>query len=155
SWLDRQADRDAAGDDRVPGRIPAGGPSGSTSGGAYLERRLGKLPLLEKVGEGAFGAVWRAPDVQLNRTVALKIPRGHLVETHDDVERFYTEARVVAQLRHPGIVTLHEVMVIDDLPILVHDFVTGISLRDLSAKRRLAPREVAELVAKVADALDY
>src|SRR4029077_12630572 len=59
------------------------------------------------------------------------------------------------QLRHPGIVTLHEVMVLDDLPILVHDFVTGISLRDLCAKRRLSPREVAKLVARVADALAY
>ena len=119
------------------------------------DRRLGKFQLLEKVGEGAFGAVWRALDVQLNRTVALKIPQAHLIENHEDVERFYTEARVVAQLRHPGIVTLHEVMVIDDLPILVHDFVTGISLRDLCATRRLTPRAAAGLIAKVADALAY
>ena len=91
----------------------------------------------------------------MNRTVALKIPQAHLIEDHEDVERFYTEARVAAQLRHPGIVTLHEVMVIDDLPILVHDFVTGISLGELCAARRLTPRAAAGLIAKVADALAY
>ena len=130
-----------------PRECPGRGPLGTGA--------LGKFQLLEKVGEGAFGAVWRALDVQLNRTVALKIPQAHLIENREDVERFYTEARVVAQLRHPGIVTLHEVMVIDDLPILVHDFVTGISLRDLCATRRLTPRAAAGLIAKVADALAY
>jgi WD40 repeat protein/serine/threonine protein kinase len=145
----------AAGSDRCSEHLPADRPSANRAAEAHLERRLGKFQLLEKVGEGAFGAVWRALDVQLKRTVALKIPQAHMIETREDVERFYTEARVVAQLRHPGIATLHEVMVLDDLPILVHDFVTGISLRDLSARRRLSPRDVAELVAKVADALAY
>jgi WD40 repeat protein/tRNA A-37 threonylcarbamoyl transferase component Bud32 len=160
-WLDRQARDDPgrrdrpAGPDDSPEHGPVDRTSRVSSVDGFANRRLGKFQLLEKVGEGAFGAVWRALDVQLSRTVALKIPQVHLIENHEDVERFYTEARVVAQLRHPGIVSLHEVMVLEDLPILVHDFVTGISLRDLCAQRRLTPREVAGLLAKVADALAY
>src|SRR4029077_20475018 len=93
--------------------------------------------------------------VQLKRTVALKIPKAHLIEARHEVARVYTEARGVAQLRHPGIVTLHEVLILDDLPILVYDFVSGTSLRDLNARWRLSPREAAEIVAKAADALAY
>jgi WD40 repeat protein/tRNA A-37 threonylcarbamoyl transferase component Bud32 len=159
-WLDR-----AAGDagrkqhvresDSFLEHLPADPRSEDIPAEANRRRRLGKFQLLEKVAEGAFGTVWRALDVQLKRTVALKIPQAHLIESRDEVERFYTEARVVAQLRHPGIVTLHEVLIVDDLPILVSDFVSGISLRDLSARWRLSPSEAAELVAKVADALAY
>jgi WD40 repeat protein/serine/threonine protein kinase len=159
-WLDQaveDATRRQHGDeiDSCLEHLPADGPSENLPAEAHQVRRLGKFQLLEKVAEGAFGAVWRAVDVQLKRTVALKIPKAHLIESRDDVERFYTEARVVAQLRHPGIVTLHEVLILDDLPILVNDFVSGTSLRDLNARWRLSPHEAAELVAKVADALAY
>ena len=118
-------------------------------------RTIGKFQLLERVGVGGFGTVWRALDVRLNRNVALKIPHAHLIETAEDVARFYREARAAAQLRHPGIVTVHEVSDFNGLPILVCDFVTGTSLRDLLSTRRLGPKAAAKLVAKVADALAY
>jgi WD40 repeat protein/tRNA A-37 threonylcarbamoyl transferase component Bud32 len=118
-------------------------------------RTFGKFQLLERVGVGGFGTVWRALDVRLNRIVALKIPHPHLIETAEDVARFYREARAAAQLRHPGIVTVHEVTDFNGLLILVCDFVTGTSLRDLLLTRRLSPQAAAKLVAKVADALAY
>src|SRR5262249_27781387 len=102
-----------------------------------------------------FGMVWRARDVQLNRIVALKIPHAHLSETAGEVARFYGEARAAAQLRHPGIVTVHEVADLGGLPVLVCDFVAGKSLHDVLATRRLGRREAVKLVAKVADALAY
>jgi serine/threonine-protein kinase len=114
-------------------------------------RKIGKFQLLERVGVGGFGTVWRALDVKLNRTVALKIPHAHLVETAEDIARFYAEARAAAQLRHPGIVTVHEVPELDGLPILICDFVTGTSLRDLLGTGRLGCQAAAQLVAKVAD----
>ena len=118
-------------------------------------RAFGKFQLLERVGVGGFATVWRARDVQLNRIVALKIPHSHLIETTGEVARFYAEARTAAQLRHPGIVTVHEVADLNGLPILVCDFVAGQSLRDLLNARRLGRRAAVSLAAKVADALAY
>src|SRR5436853_162924 len=85
-------------------------------------RSLGKFQLLERVGVGAFGAVWRARDTELDRIVALKIPHTGLLTQQDDLERFHREARAAAQLRHPNIVTVHEVLMLDGLPTLVEDF---------------------------------
>ncbi len=109
---------------------------------------FGKFRLLEKVGVGAFGTVWRALDFRLNRTVALKVPHAHLIQGGEEVARFFREARAVAQLRHPGIVTVHEVPVVEGLPVLVCEFVTGTSLRELMAIRRLPYPTTAALVRK-------
>jgi WD40 repeat protein/tetratricopeptide (TPR) repeat protein/tRNA A-37 threonylcarbamoyl transferase component Bud32 len=118
-------------------------------------RQLGKFQLLECVGQGAFGAVWRARDTELQRVVALKIPRAGLLDSTADRERFYREGRAAAQLRHPGIVTVHEVAPLDGSPALVADFIEGVTLRQFLQVRRLTFREAAELVAQVAEALDY
>jgi WD40 repeat protein/tRNA A-37 threonylcarbamoyl transferase component Bud32 len=118
-------------------------------------RLLGQFQLLERVGLGAFGAVWRARDTQLDRIVALKVPHAGLIALPTERERFQREARAAAQLRHPGIVTVHEVQTLDGLPAIVADFIAGVSLRDLLAERRLTFREAAALVAEVAEALDY
>src|SRR5262249_15958181 len=59
------------------------------------------------------------------------------------------------QLRHPGIVTVHEVQTLEGLPCIVSDFIEGVSLKDLLEVRRLTFREAAELVAQVAEAVDY
>src|SRR6516165_7984566 len=118
-------------------------------------RPLGKFELLERVGLGAFGAVWRARDTELDRIVALKIPHaGQLIEPADR-ERFQREARAAAQLRHPGIVTVHEVATLEGMPALVSDFIEGVPLKDLLEVRRPSSREAATLVAEVAEALDY
>jgi hypothetical protein len=73
-------------------------------------RPLGKFQLLERVGLGAFGAVWKARDTDLDRLVALKIPHAGLLTAGAELERFHREARAAAQLRHPGVVTVHEVV---------------------------------------------
>jgi serine/threonine protein kinase/Flp pilus assembly protein TadD len=116
---------------------------------------LRKFQLLERVGLGAFGAVWRARDVELNRLVAVKIPHQGLLDSASALERFRREARAAAQLRHPGIVTVHEVTDVGDLPAIVADFIEGVTLRDLLVIRRLTFREAAAMLADVADALDY
>src|SRR2546430_1962125 len=63
--------------------------------------------------------------------------------------------RAAAQLRHPGIVTVHEVVLLEGLPAIVADFIEGVPLKDLLQTRRLTFREAASLVAEVAEALDY
>jgi uncharacterized protein (TIGR03067 family) len=124
----------------------------TTTGGM---RPLGKFQLLERVGLGAFGAVWRARDTELDRIVALKIPHTGLLTSATELERFHREARAAAQLRHPGIVTVHEVQTLDSLPTIVSDFIQGVTLRDYLEVRRLTFREAAQLIADVAEAVDY
>src|SRR4051812_27796921 len=75
--------------------------SWSPSGG---RRTLGKFELIEEVGSGAFGTVYKARDPQLDRTVAIKVPRSGRLADRADLDRFLREARSVARLRHPAIV---------------------------------------------------
>ena len=118
-------------------------------------RTLGRFKLLERVGAGAYGEVWRAFDPELDRTVAIKIPHPFLASEPSQLERFYREARAAAQLRHPRIVSVHEVVMFNGLPVIVSDFIDGVPLRHLLAEQRLTFREAAELTAQMADALDY
>jgi eukaryotic-like serine/threonine-protein kinase len=117
--------------------------------------RVGKFELLEKVGSGAFGAVWQARDTELGRIVAVKIPHSGQLASDKESERFVREARSTAQLRHPGIVTVHEVGRFEHLPYIVSDFVRGQTLADYLESHKLGHRDASELVAHVADALDY
>ncbi|HEV3263823.1 MAG TPA: tetratricopeptide repeat protein [Gemmataceae bacterium] len=123
--------------------------------GAEVRKELGKFQLLERIGVGAFGDVWRARDTELDRLVALKLPHAGLLSSDGNRERFFREARAAAQLRHPGIVTVHEVTTLNDLPAIVSDLVEGVPLRDFLEQRRPTFRETAALIAGVAEALDY
>src|SRR5207244_1315701 len=118
-------------------------------------RKLGKFELLEIVGVGGFGTVYKARDPELDRIVAIKMPRAGHLATSQDIDRFLREARSVAQLHHPAIVSIHEVGQVEGTPYLVEDFVDGITLADLLSGRRPAPEEAAQLTAAVADALQY
>src|SRR5262249_15321801 len=99
-------------------------------------RPLGKFQLLERIGVGGFGAVWRARDTTLDRIVALKIPHSGVLTAAEELERFQREARAAAQLRHPGIVPVHEVVMQDGLPVIVAEVVSGATLQDYLKTRR-------------------
>jgi thiol-disulfide isomerase/thioredoxin/tetratricopeptide (TPR) repeat protein/tRNA A-37 threonylcarbamoyl transferase component Bud32 len=119
------------------------------------QKQLGKFHLLENVGTGAFGVVWKAQDSELKRLVAIKIPHSGRLMTLKDEERFLREGRSAAQLRHPSIVSVHEVGHHEGLPYLVADFISGVTLADFLTARRLSFRESADLVAQMAEALAY
>jgi tRNA A-37 threonylcarbamoyl transferase component Bud32 len=118
-------------------------------------QKLGKYEVLDTVGQGAFGTVYKGRDPDLDRVVAIKVPRaGNLTGPHE-LDRFLREARSVAQLRHPSIVSVYEIGQVGSVPYLVSDFVQGVTLADLLSARRPGFREAATLVAAVADALHY
>jgi WD40 repeat protein/tRNA A-37 threonylcarbamoyl transferase component Bud32 len=119
------------------------------------QQRLGKFELLEMLGQGAFGTVYRARDPELDRVVAIKVPRAGHPAGAQDLDRFLREARSVAQLRHPSIVSVFEVGQAEHLPYLVCEFVRGVTLSDLLLSRRLETRTAAEVAASLADALHY
>jgi serine/threonine protein kinase len=119
------------------------------------ERKFGKFELLQQVGVGAFGTVYKARDPQLDRVVAIKIPRAGNLAGQEDFDRFLREARSIAQLRHPGIIPIHEAGQTDGTPYLVSEFVEGVTLSDLLTTRLPTFPESVQLTAAVADALQY
>jgi WD40 repeat protein/tRNA A-37 threonylcarbamoyl transferase component Bud32 len=118
-------------------------------------RRLGKFEFLEQLGAGTFGTVYKARDTNLDRTVAIKVPRAGNLPHKEDMDRFLREARSAAQLKHPGIVALYEIGQSDDAYYLVSEFVQGATLAERLTAGRQSFRKAAELVAQVADALQY
>ena len=104
---------------------------------------------------GAFGTVYKARDPELDRVVAIKVPRAGVLAPGKELDRFLREARSVSRLRHPSIVSVIDVGQADNLPFLVSEFVQGLTLADLLSARRPAPHAAAQLVAAVADALQY
>jgi serine/threonine protein kinase/Tfp pilus assembly protein PilF len=117
--------------------------------------KVGRFELSMLLGQGAFGSVWRAKDPDLGRNVAVKIPRPGVMGGPEFEERFLREARSAANLKHEGIVTVHEVGRQDDTIYIVSDYLEGVSLAEWLTGRRPTFRDSAELVARIAEALDY
>jgi tRNA A-37 threonylcarbamoyl transferase component Bud32 len=116
---------------------------------------LGRFQVLEVLGRGGFGCVYKARDPELDRLVAVKVPRAGSLSGPADIDRFLREGRSVAQLRHPGIVPVYEVGSADGTPYLVNEFVHGFTLEEYLAMKPFTPRAAAELIALLADALHY
>jgi ribosomal protein S27E len=117
-------------------------------------KSIGRFDLVTRLGVGGFGTVWKARDRELDRTVAVKIPRrGQL--TPAEIDQFFREARAAAQLRHPNIVPVHEVGRDGESLFIVSDLVRGVTLTDWLTANSISSREVAELCIPIADALHH
>ncbi len=115
---------------------------------------LGRFELVSRLGVGGFGTVWKARDTELDRVVALKIPRkGNLGP--DETEHFFREARAAAQLRHANIVAVYEIGREGETVFIVSDYVPGVTLSDWMSGFRPSVNEIARLAAIVADALHH
>lgn len=120
----------------------------------WKHRTVGHFELLELVGRGHFGEVFKARDTQLGRIVAVKIPRtGHM----DESARawFLREARAAARLRHPNIVAVHEVGLHDDVIYIASDFIDGTTLAERLTVERPSFRQAAEICVQVGQALQH
>ena len=114
---------------------------------------LGRYRLVECVGEGGMGEVWKAHDARLDRTVAIKMLRGAL----DDAttrERFRREAHVLSRLSHPGVATVFDFDAENGYDVLVMEYVSGGTLERRLASGELPIDTVLELGAAIADALE-
>jgi serine/threonine protein kinase len=119
-------------------------------------RRLGKFELLEELGSGSFGTVFKARDTELGRTVAIKLLRAGRLAGREEADRFVREARSAAQLKHPGLVAVFETGLTEEGTLyLVEEFIQGETLASRMRTTRFAFAQAAELVAAVAEALDY
>ena len=116
---------------------------------------IGRFRILLLLGRGAFGAVYKAQDAELDRTVAVKVPRAGYFGTKEEEERFLREARAAASLKHPRIVRVYEIGYHLGVPFIVSEYVPSRTLAELIAGNRPSFRESAELVAQIGEALDH
>jgi len=114
-----------------------------------------QLEILELIGRGGMGAVYKARQRQLNRFVALKILPPGVGSEPAFAERFTREARALAQLNHPNIVTLYEFGETSGQFYFLMEFVDGVNLRQLLASSRVSPREALAIVPQICDALQF
>ncbi len=116
----------------------------------------GRYEILEKIGEGGFAIVYRARDTKLDRLVALKELRSLLLQDINWVKRFQREAKTIARLDHPRIVTVHDVYETQEQLFIVMRLVDSPGLEELITTRGLLPwSEVLKIITAVAEGLDY
>ncbi|MBC7852268.1 MAG: protein kinase [Pirellulaceae bacterium] len=117
---------------------------------------ISRYQLTSILGQGAFGKVYLAHDSQLDREVALKVPRPGTVASEDDASRFLREARAAGQLRHPNIVPIFDAGQSGETYYIASGFIQGQTLQAMLKKeKKLPPRDAARIIAKIAAAIHY
>ncbi len=135
------------------------GPAGASSRAAQVETgtsgEFGDYELLEKIGEGGMGIVFRARQKSLGRIVALKMIQRGALASAADVARFRAEAAAAAHLEHPQIVPVYEVGQHDGQPYFSMKYIAGTTLAKKLAEGPLPPRETAALLLPVCRAIAH
>src|SRR5215469_7041927 len=116
--------------------------------------RLGPYEVVEPLGAGGMGEVYRARDTRLERTVAIKILPAHLSSDPGRKQRFEREAKTISGLNHPNICVLYDVGAQDGVDYLVMEFVEGETLAKRLEKGPLPLEQVLKLGGQIADAMD-
>src|SRR5829696_1640917 len=116
---------------------------------AILTEQFGRYRIVKKLGAGGMGEVYLAHDTQMDRHVALKIPQLEGRETDKVLEQFYREARIVAQIRHPGVCPIYDVGAIDGVNFLTMAFIDGQPLDQVLRAGRKPVAEAVEIIRRV------
>jgi len=116
---------------------------------------IGDYELIEQVGQGGMGIVFRARQMSLGREVAIKMIQQDRLNSPEDHQRFLAEAEATARLEHPGIVQVYEVGQFDGTPFFSMQFVRGQTLAQRLRNGPIGQRQAAALIANVSRAIDY
>lgn len=162
AWLDKSGDDDLHSDAPFsvtgPGDDLTSSPMTSTAWESHppengqTQTLVGRYRLDKPIAEGGFARVWLAYDLELQRAVAVKVPKPSRLVSADS---FMAEARRVARLKHPGIVPVHDVGRDGDFCFIVSEFVEAGSLADHLANSAASQQQAIRWVIEIADALEY
>jgi serine/threonine protein kinase len=114
---------------------------------------LAQYEIVAPLGSGGMGEVYRAKDLRLGRDVAVKVMAKHIAADPEMRRRFEIEARSVASLSHPSILSIHELAVVDDVPMAVMELLEGENLRSRIRRGALPWRDAVRIAATVAEGL--
>lgn len=123
--------------------------------GSLVGKRLGKYEVQAEIGRGGMGIVYRGFDPMLQRPVAIKVLPPQLAMDPGFVRRFQREAVMAAQLKHPNIVTIHDVGEHEEINFIVMEFLEGATLDRWLERGALSLDQVNRIVRQIADALDF
>ena len=116
--------------------------------------KLGPYRIVESIGAGGMGEVYKSEDTRLGRTVAIKVLPAHLSDNAELRERFEREARAISSLNHPHICTVHDVGRENGVDFIVMELLEGETLADRLARRALSLDDALRYAVEIADALD-
>jgi serine/threonine protein kinase len=118
-----------------------------------LGQTISHYKILEKLGEGGMGVVYKAHDTKLNRDVAIKFLPHQIVASEQQRERFVIEAQAAAALNHPNIATVYAIEEADDETFIVMEYIEGQELKGKTAKGPLAIDEAVTIATQIAEGL--
>jgi eukaryotic-like serine/threonine-protein kinase len=117
--------------------------------------KLGRYHILEEIGKGSMGVVFKAHDPQIDRILAVKALRPDRVTSEAFVQRFLKEAQAIGRLSHPNIVTVYDAGLDGDTLFIAMEFLPGHSLKGILEQRQLSNQEIIHIGVEVVEALDY
>ena len=121
-----------------------------------LGQQIGRYQLLDVIGQGGMGIVYRATDASMARDVAIKMLHGAYAQDKDLLARFYREARSTASLQHKNIVTVFALDEFEGFPYMVMEYLEGQSMAEMITSRRQIPLvDKIGLVCQVCEGLQY
>ncbi len=118
-----------------------------------IGQTISHYKILEKLGSGGMGDVWKATDTKLGRPVALKLLASHLLRDEEARKRFHREAQAAASLSHPNVTTIHEINEADGKTFLALEYVEGETLEQRIEKGPLALQAALDIARQIADGL--
>jgi serine/threonine protein kinase len=108
-----------------------------------IGQRIAHYQILEELGRGGMGVVYKAQDIKLDRIVALKFLPQALVSSPDDTMRFEQEAKAISALNHPNIATIHDINEADGRRFLVLEFISGGTLKSMVRRSQVENKELS------------
>ncbi|MFC1629597.1 serine/threonine protein kinase, partial [Gemmatimonadota bacterium] len=119
-----------------------------------IGKTIGQYQVIDKIGEGGMGSVYKAEDTTLHRLVALKTLSGHLTEDPEAQERFIREAQSASSLNHPNITTVHEFIEDDDTRLICMEYVEGKTIRNMVESGIVSVGKAIDIITQAAEALE-